>query len=312
MKLMNLATSAIASLLSKRDYSVATCPSACFSICDEAQVLAEAVGYNYTALCSPGSAFMDGYASIQSCIAANTDSSTTDDFPELQQYVNYCNSGSGSQDTSSVTQVTSSVTQVTSSATQDTSSVTPETTQVPPTSTSSQTTYQASSASTVSSLGSLSSAESSISSVGSVLASAASYASSISMSEYAVTWCLYYSISHSSIAVNCTSCKEGDRLKCWLTNRSSSCHNCSLDYGHQYPSARCGDLSSTEWSHLFPAWWSGFYTRKSHRCHCRWSGGRGGRTVLHCSRGGSLLEAAQEAGTKRSYGYSYRKGTASC
>ena len=163
---------------------------------------------------------MDGYASIQTCIAKNMNTSTsTDTFPDLQLYVNFCLQGS--QNTSSATQATSA----------------------PSVTTVSVITISQSSLSL----------DSSANSVASVLGSYASYASSVSMSESSTSWCLFYSISYGSMAMNCTSCKKGDRLKCWLTDRSSRCHDCSLDYGHQHSSPWCSDLSSTEWSHLFPA-----------------------------------------------------------
>ncbi|KIV78851.1 hypothetical protein PV11_06460 [Exophiala sideris] len=167
MKLVRFATSAIAALLSKRDYPVDTVPAECYGITNTIYKLAEAVGYNYTALCTPDSEFMNGYASVQVCIAAYTNTTnTTDSFPDLQSFVNYCLQGP--QSTSSATQTTQPVSQ---------------TSQDPL------------------SLASVSSVEASASSV---LASYASSVSSVSMSSSSA-WCSSYSVSYQAVATNCTS-----------------------------------------------------------------------------------------------------------
>jgi hypothetical protein len=72
------------------------------------------MGFNYTGLCLPGSAFNEGYAEVQACITANAGGSTVDDFPDLQAYVNFCSQGA--QVVSQAAQVTEEASQLSSIA----------------------------------------------------------------------------------------------------------------------------------------------------------------------------------------------------
>jgi len=74
-----------------RRQSVAVAPEECFSVFDAASLIGESIGHEYPLLCPSTSPFQAALASCRTCAAANSGtSSQADDFPELQDYVNWC------------------------------------------------------------------------------------------------------------------------------------------------------------------------------------------------------------------------------
>lgn len=79
----------IAEIVSRQALGVA--PSACYGVFDNTQAVAQGIGYVYNPLCPPTTDFMQGVSACRACSSANGgSSSTTDDFPKLQNYFEWC------------------------------------------------------------------------------------------------------------------------------------------------------------------------------------------------------------------------------
>ncbi len=75
-----------------RRQSLAVAPAVCYVVFDSAQQLGQSIGKVRDRLCPATSEFMLGISACRACAAANgATSSTTEDFPILQTFVNFCN-----------------------------------------------------------------------------------------------------------------------------------------------------------------------------------------------------------------------------